>query len=228
MHSFDPDIAARVGVNAAVLYQNIVWWCAKNAANRVNVHDGRYWTFNSVKAWGELFPYLTGKQIRSALDKLEEEGLILSGIFNKSGYDRTKWYCPAGQIDLPQKANGIASEGEPIPDINTDLNTDSKHRESARACQIPEEWCPSDKNIADAEARGFTEQEISNEADKFRDYHLARGSKFKDWNAAWRTWLRNSRQFADRQLARQPHAVSGGKGVSLASIVAQRRAGRDL
>jgi hypothetical protein len=59
MHSFDPKIAERVGVNAAVLYQNIVWWCAKNAANRHNEHDGRFWTYNSVKAWAELFPYLT-------------------------------------------------------------------------------------------------------------------------------------------------------------------------
>ena len=72
-------LAVNIGVNAAVLYQNIVWWCAKNAANRHNEHDGRFWTYNSVKAWAELFPYLTLKQIRSALDRLEDEGLILSG-----------------------------------------------------------------------------------------------------------------------------------------------------
>jgi antibiotic biosynthesis monooxygenase (ABM) superfamily enzyme len=112
MHSFDPKIAKRVGVNAAVLYQNIVWWCAKNAANRHNEHGGRFWTYNSVKAWAELFPYLTSKQIRSALDRLEAEGLIVSGIFNVSAYDRTKWYSPSGkpicpqwQMKLPRRAN---------------------------------------------------------------------------------------------------------------------------
>jgi hypothetical protein len=34
MHSFDPEIAKKVGVNAAVIYQNIVWWTQKNAANK--------------------------------------------------------------------------------------------------------------------------------------------------------------------------------------------------
>jgi hypothetical protein len=116
MHSFDPNIAQRVGVNAAVIYQNIVWWCEKNAANDRHFHDGRHWTYNSIKAFDALFPYLTSKQIRTALDKLETDGLVLSGTFNKAGYDRTKWYCPKGQTDLPKKANGIAQKGEPIPD----------------------------------------------------------------------------------------------------------------
>jgi hypothetical protein len=127
MHSFDPQIAARVGVNAAVLYQNIVWWCAKNAANRRNEHEGRFWTYNSVKAWAELFPYLTGSQIRLALEKLENDGLILSGNFNEFGCDRTKWYCPSEQIHLSENTNGIARKDEPIPDINTDIKPDSKH-----------------------------------------------------------------------------------------------------
>jgi len=116
MHSFDPQIAARVGVNAAVLYQNIVWWCAKNAANRRNEHEGKFWTYNSVKAWAELFPYLTGSQIRLALKKLENEGLILSGTFNEVGYDRTKWYRPSEQIHLSENANRNAINREPIPD----------------------------------------------------------------------------------------------------------------
>lgn len=127
MHSFDPDIAQRVGVHAAVLYQNIVWWCAKNAANGHNQHDGRYWTYNSVKAWAELFPYMTAKQIRTSLDRLETEGLILSGEYNKSAYDRTKWYCPSSQVDLPCRATQLATEGKPIPVINSVNKPDDKH-----------------------------------------------------------------------------------------------------
>jgi hypothetical protein len=129
MHSFDPQIAQRVGINAAVIYQNIVWWCEKNAANERHIHEGRSWTYNSIKAFDALFPYLTSKQIRTALDKLETDGLILSGTFNKAGYDRTKWYCPSRQMDLPKKANGIAPKGEPIPVIKPvdkpdDINID--------------------------------------------------------------------------------------------------------
>lgn len=118
-HSFDPDVAAKVGLNAAVIYQNILWWAEKNAANRKHHHDGLWWTYNSISAFSDLFPYLTAKQIRTALDKLEQEGLIASGCFNKSSYDRTKWYAPTCQIgnfDLPKKANEAAQNGKPIPD----------------------------------------------------------------------------------------------------------------
>lgn len=118
-HSFEPEIAKQVGVNAAVIYQNIIWWAEKNAANDKHQHDGLWWTYNSISAFSELFPYLTGKQIRIALDKLEEAGLIVSGTFNKSPYDRTKWYAPTclnGLSDLPKRANETDEKGKPIPD----------------------------------------------------------------------------------------------------------------
>lgn len=121
-HSFDPVIAKQVGLNAATIYQNILFWAETNAANNRHVHDGYIWTYNSIAAFGDLFPYLTLKQIRTALTKLEDDGLIVSGCYNKSAYDRTKWYaptCPLGKSDLPSGANEIAQKGEPIPDINT-------------------------------------------------------------------------------------------------------------
>ena len=119
-HGFDPAVAADVGCNAAVIYQNIKFWCAKNAANDKNRHEGNYYTYNSVSAFCELFQYLSAKQIRTALDKLEERGYIGSACLNKSAYDRTKWYCDLRNVDLPIAANEFAQEGEPIPDINTD------------------------------------------------------------------------------------------------------------
>jgi hypothetical protein len=118
LHSFDPDIAKQVGINAAILYHNIGYWCAKNAANGRHIHEGRAWTYNSNAAFEALFTYLSGKQIRTALDKLEQAGLIKISQFNKAGYDRTRWFsaiCPQGQMDLPSGANGFALKGEPIP-----------------------------------------------------------------------------------------------------------------
>lgn len=93
MHSFNVAVAEEVGVNAAILLQSIKWWCDKNRANGKNEHDGLYWTYNSVKAWQELYPYLGKSAITSALAKLEERGLIAVGNYNQSAYDRTKWYA---------------------------------------------------------------------------------------------------------------------------------------
>lgn len=136
-HSFDPDIAAQVGVNAAVIYQNIVYWTEKNAANGTHLYEGRYWTYNSIAAFKQLFPYLSESQIRTALGKLEDVGLIVSGIFNKMGADRTKWYSPScliceksqmdcekSQTDLSEITNASAKNRKPIPDIKPNNKPD--------------------------------------------------------------------------------------------------------
>lgn len=210
-HSFDPKVACRVGVNAAIIYANIIWWCAQNKANNRHMHDGHHWTYNSVKAWCELFPYLTAKQIRKALDDLEAAGMILTGNHNQSAYDRTKWYCPSGPIDLPCKANEIAQEGEPIPDSKPDHKPDKNiiggkppKEPVRRASSICDDWEPSERNLSDAEAKGMKREDAIREADRFKDYHLAKGSTFKDWDAAWRTWLNNSARFSPRHEAPKP------------------------
>lgn len=117
-HSFDAGIAMRVGVNAAVVYRNLVFWVRHNETNRRNFHEGRYWTYNSLAAFDEQFPYLTAKQIRTALDKLLEAGLILKGNFAEDRFKRANWYalgepiCPEGQMEQPERANdGFAPEG---------------------------------------------------------------------------------------------------------------------
>ena len=134
-HVFDIDVAQEVGVNAAILLENIAHWCEHNKANGENYHDGHYWTFNSMKAFEELFPYIKARGIRTALDKLKEEGLIIVGNYNKSPYDRTQWYaltekaeallgigksiCQKRQIKTSDVTNESVTNDEPIPDITS-------------------------------------------------------------------------------------------------------------
>lgn len=135
MHSFDVEIATEYGVAEAILLNHLWFWIAKNRANNVHFHDGDYWTYNSVKAFNELFPYLSPKQIRTALNRLIDEELIKVGNYNQSNYDRTLWYaltekgksiCPTGQMEMSKRANGDVQNGKPIPDTDTDTNTDIK------------------------------------------------------------------------------------------------------
>lgn len=100
-HVLDINVAQLVGTNAALILENLAYWCEHNAANNVNLHDGHYWTYNSTKAFAELFPYMTVNVIRHALKKLKDEGLIITGNYNKSAYDRTMWYA------LTEKAETI-------------------------------------------------------------------------------------------------------------------------
>lgn len=134
---------------------------------------------------------------------------------------------PRKNNDLPQAA------AEPKPShTDTDTDTEKKKREepigSSRKARrpevpLPDDWVPSERNLSDAAARNFTAQRIAHEADQFRNYHLARGSRFRDWDAAWRTWLGNAGRFGGGgAMAGAAFASGGGRGHSIASIVARR------
>lgn len=132
-HSFDIDLAKTYGVNEAILLYNIAFWVAKNTANKQNFFEGRYWTFNSVKAYSDLFPYLSASTIKRALKHLKDEGIILTGNFNNDQHNRTNFYSltdkgmalvsnravPLGQNDTMEQVK----TDKPIFNNNTD-NTD--------------------------------------------------------------------------------------------------------
>ena len=127
-HSFDIDIAKRYGIQPAILLKNIYFWIEKNRANDKNFYDGYYWTYNSKKAFAELFPYMTARQIEYALQKLIEDDLIITGNYNKVAYDRTLWYAITKkgysilqncEMEETKKGNAIPENVKPIPNINT-------------------------------------------------------------------------------------------------------------
>jgi uncharacterized protein YdaU (DUF1376 family) len=110
------------------------------------------------------------------------------------------------------------------PDTDTEKKKDREARKRAPEIELPPDWTPSDRNLSDAAARGFSQQEAADEADRFRDHHLARGTRFRDWDAAWRKWLGNARRYGGRVVAIGAIPGRGGQGGSLASIAARRRA----
>lgn len=91
-HSFNINIAKKIGINGAIILENLYFWCKKNKANNKNFFENNFWTYNSIKAWKELLPYFSEKQIRTTLDKLEKMNLIKTGNYSKLKYNRTKWY----------------------------------------------------------------------------------------------------------------------------------------
>jgi hypothetical protein len=139
-HQFDTEIAREYGVDIAIVVNNIAFWLQKNKANKKHMYDGKVWTYNSTKAFAELFPYWTESQMRRILDKMQDLEIIQSGNYNKVAYDRTKWYtftdafvekhksiCEFCQMESADLPNGIGENHEPIPDSKPDVNnTDIK------------------------------------------------------------------------------------------------------
>ena len=133
IHSFDVDVAMQHGLTGAVLLQHLQFWILKNRANGKHQHEGRTWTYSSIGAFSDLFPYLSPDQIRRSLDKLVSAGVLVKGNHNQSAYDRTLWYafsdesiwlpCQHHLADLPNQ-NGMGAR--PIPVVITDITTDIK------------------------------------------------------------------------------------------------------
>lgn len=134
-YMFNIALAKKYGLDEAVFLENLIFWVIRNRANGKNFFDGRTWTYNSVRAFKELFSFWSTQQLRRVLDSLLKQGVIVKGNYNQNPYDRTLWYALAdedtlikeyGQIDLPKPTNGVAGASEPIPDIKPDSKPDNK------------------------------------------------------------------------------------------------------
>ena len=235
-----------------------VWMIARAAwkdtrhrvgADMIDVPRGSF--FCSLRELQGVWGWGSDTRVRTFLRRLQSERMINAvsnagkthvTICNYSEFQAIERTENAGKTQNKRTENALKEQGnkeqgkvEPIgslfsatPDqLPIDPKPAPKAPKKTRR-SIPPDWVPSDRNVADAVARKFTEQEIDYEAGKFRDFHLARGTLFADWDAAWRTWLGNARQFATPpRVVGFPSSPRGGQGSSLASIAAGRRAGRD-
>lgn len=86
----DKKLAAVIGFNEAVVLQQLNYWLHSNSAKKI---DGRLWVYNSYDNWRkDNFPFWSTRTIRRIFDSCEKKGVILTGNFNKAGFDKTKWY----------------------------------------------------------------------------------------------------------------------------------------
>ena len=133
-------VAERYGFEEAVFLDSIVYWYRTNRANNRNFRDGRWWTYNSIKAFEEIFPWWSAKQIRRIANSCRDQGALIAGEYNEDRRDRSLWYapgdellslyglaktgkctCPNGQMQAPKGADECAQMGKciyGIPCIN--------------------------------------------------------------------------------------------------------------
>ena len=142
-YQFDTDIAALYGVDEAIVIANLQFWIRKNEANGKHFHEGRFWTYNSIEAFTKLFPFWTARQVRRVLKSLEEKGVIVTGNFNTSAYDRTTWYAfgdsflQNGQKHFTETSNGKAETGKCNIDIEANIKPNNKPNKPADGGLFP-------------------------------------------------------------------------------------------
>lgn len=120
MHQFNENMAKKYNIEIATLFEHFVFWYTTNKNNGSNFYDGEYWTYSSMEGFQKTFSYFTIRQIRYSLDKMKDLGLLKSGNYNTTAFDRTTWYT-LGEVGH----RILAQRNAPLPDID-DLPTQTK------------------------------------------------------------------------------------------------------
>ena len=83
-----PTLAARIGLNEAILLQQIQYWVSASK----NVRNGYTWIYNTIDEWQKQFPFWSRRTLIRVIQSLEKQKVLISQQFNQSEWDQTKWY----------------------------------------------------------------------------------------------------------------------------------------
>lgn len=93
-----PVLAEKIGLNEAIVVQQVHYWIEMyRHSEEENIrikhfHDGKWWIYNTYDKWQEQFPFWSVITIKRIFANLKKMGLIQAGEYNRTKYDRTKWY----------------------------------------------------------------------------------------------------------------------------------------
>lgn len=144
----------------------------------------------------EIAPFQKG-----AID--DEKGAIQNTKGCNPQQKRVQPIAPANNHQEPlEKHQGIV--------IGADAPKQAKA--PSRATILPDDFWPNE--TAEQMARDFGVS-LPGQLAAFQDHHSAKGSTFKDWQAAFRTWLRYSQRFAQqgRATAMTPNRIRADEPV---------------
>lgn len=225
-HSFDVGIAEKYGIAEAILLKHIRFWCMKNRERQKNFHDGTYWVYFTLKQFQETFCYLKPTKIRSALAKLESEGLIITGNYNSKAMDRTKWYavtqraidmCEDSQLEWTEE-NAETHEGKDnvlsicenqqmhllkITNGEDSTDVDDKPKKPRKKKEKPVKHKYGEYNnvlLTDEEYRKLSQEcDVDEMIERLSGYMESYGKSYKSHYATIRNWLRRDREQQKKQ-----------------------------
>ena len=147
------ELACLIGLNEAIVLQQLHYWLEKNKATATNFQDGRYWTYGTIQEYRDRdFKFWSFNTVKRTLTRLVEHGFLIKGNYNKMKLDQTAWYsinyealdkwiCENATMQQPITGQSI-SPSCPIPSAQNEL----MEQPTLSQCNSPHCSAPSAHN----------------------------------------------------------------------------------
>ena len=98
----------------------------------------------------------------------------------------------------------VGDGGAAALEPSNDHNHTDHHRTRKRATSLPVEFTITETMREWATGEGLNPTVLQSETEKFLDHHRSRGNTFKNWEAAWRNWIRKAVEFNPKLVRAGP------------------------
>lgn len=126
----DKNLAFIIGLNEAIIIQQVHYWLELNKKANRNFHEGRHWTYNTYEEWNEQFPFWSKTTIKRIFKKLRDMNLLIVDRFNVYQMDRTLWYTidydVLDSIMNVSNESNIDIQNKPMEDNQNETMDESK------------------------------------------------------------------------------------------------------
>ena len=234
---FDGAVAEMYGVDGAVFISRLQFWIEKNAANDRHYHEGRYWTYNSLRAMEKLFPFWSRRQIERIVKNLKDKGVLLTANYARDSHDRTLFYAlDESKLPISPFGGDLSPNGEMI---NEQLKTQIREEEdkankpeiSNKPQQLADRYnaictnLPRVVRLTDKRRRavrlihdkGYTPEQLDEVFRKAQSSSFCTGQNDRHWKADF-DWLLNESNLVkvlegkyDNPAAAKPPEKGGGR-----------------
>lgn len=122
MLCFDKEVARELGVNAAVVIQQLHYWTSKGYGRTIG---GRVYIYNTYEQWQEQFGFMSLMTVRRVFKKLEELEIVFT---HRKGYNRTShWHLNYFHPICSKWTNPcVQNEQMEVVKVNTSVHTLTK------------------------------------------------------------------------------------------------------
>lgn len=175
-----PSLAAMLNsLDEAVILQQIHYWIEK----KQNYREGRYWVYNSMENWMQQFPWIKSRTtLTRYFNNLEKKGLLITGNYNKAGFDKTKWYTIdySTLSDFEQRLyrTCTTSDQNLVNGMNRTCTTNTiDYQETTTQTTTPASWPAGQSNAVS--------QQSDNDSKVLRNTPEGMNEVFNSWTNAW-------------------------------------------